>query len=389
LLGLFVSWALNFSECAFFIKILGDWWWAPPLLGWFSGIQQAIQMYFIRQKKYNIISLVLFLQAMGLVGFQLLYGYLTNYNSSSLILGYVINNFIVCLVFILLLTRQENVKFITQLKSLVLKAYECKNFILYTVPTSLLGAVSQRSFFLTLGIFFADSDVGFASMAMRVMYAPLTLITRSMGNVFFGLFSEKKNDTDFARTINQLIQWKIISITLVIPLILNSPNIFEFCFGSQWKEAGYYAILISPASFMLFLTAWLDRTHDVVSLQKRAFSLELGYNISLISGMIIVSSIFKSPFYLIGFFGFFTASYNILWLVLTVKIIGISYKSSMNNLMLLITCLGASLLAFTFFHLATESLLLTILLYYITLIMFLPLLYILQHKKVTRIMKTV
>lgn len=385
LLGMLILGVCNFFEYSLFKKILGDWWWAPPLLGWFSGMQQAIQMYFIRQKKYNIISIFLFLQGLGLVSLQLLYGHLMAYTAPALVLGYIINNGIICFMLFLFFLKSENFEIKIQLRRFFFKISECKNFIFYTVPTSLLGAVSQRSFFLILGAFFTDSDVGFAGLAIRVIYTPLSLITRSMGQVFFGLFSEKKDDVEFVNTITQLIQWKIISISLCIPIVLNAPTLFEFCFGSQWKEAGYYAMLISPAAFMLFLTAWLDRTYDVVSLQKRGLSLELAYNATLVSGLLTVSYCFDSPLYLVGFYGVFTAIYNIVWLVLTMKVIGISYKNAFKNILFLIICISLSFLLYVFINLYI-NIYSTILLYYLFMSMLLILLtYTLRYKNLIKI----
>lgn len=364
LLGISISYILKYNEFIFFAKI-SEWWWAPSLLGWISGFQLALQMYFIYQKKYKLISFLLFFQAMGLVVLQILYGYFSCYNSSSLILGYLINNVMICSAFLYSFLRYNKCVFSLDLKTIYSKIIECKNFLFYTVPTSLLGAISQRGLFLTLGVFFAESDVGFAGLAMRVMYFPITLVTRSMAQVFFGMFSENRENVNFAHQINKILRIKITAISLIIPLILSAPSLFELCFGAQWKEAGYYAMLLSPAAFMLFLTGWLDRTHDVAALQKKAFTLEIIYDVFLVLGMTTFSYVFGSPLYLVGFFGFFTAAYNVVWLILTVKIIGISYKKSFKNLLLLTACVGGSFLLYMLLQLMMCHFLLTMLFYYV------------------------
>ena len=364
LLTLGISWLLKYNDVYFFSHILGDWWWTPSFLAWLAGWQQAAQMYFIREKKYKIISFIVFLQAIGVVSLQIGLGSLENYNAFSLVLGYIINNIIVCLIFTCLFFKHKEKVFFSQFNSLYSKFLECRNFILYTVPTSLLGAVSQRSLFVMIGGFFTESDVGYAGLAMRVMYFPLTLITRSMSQLFFGIFSEKKGEPDFPQQINKILRLKIIIIPMIIPLIFNSPQLFVFCFGKNWLDAGYYAMLLSPATFTLFLTAWLDRTHDVVSQQKKALCLELCYDVLLIIGMISVTYLFNSPFYLVAFFGIFTALYNILWLILTVKLIGISYKTSLKNLILLLSCVIGFTFLYKFIHSFCDDFLLTSFFYY-------------------------
>jgi hypothetical protein len=179
------------------------------------------------------------------------------------------------------------------------------------------------------------------------------------------MFSENRGDMNFAHQINKILNIKITVVSLIIPVILNAPYLFELCFGAQWKEAGYYAMLLSPAAFMLFLTGWLDRTHDVASLQKRAFALEVSYDIFLVLGMITFSYVFESPLYLVGFFGFFTAAYNVVWLILTVKIIGISYKNSFKNILLLTIWVGASFLLYRLLQWILSHFLLTMLFFYV------------------------
>lgn len=365
LLSLGGAWLLKYNDVSFFSQTLGIWWWAPSFLAWLSGIQQAFQMFLLREKRYKIISLVIFLQALGLVGLQVCLGYLINYSASALILGYIINNIIVCVFLTSIFFKHMSCISSLHFNFMYSKFLECKNFLVYTVPTSLLGSISQRSLFLMIGVFFAPSDVGFAGLAMRVMYFPITLITRSMGQLFFGIFSEKKGEIDFPQQINKLLRLKMITIPLIIPLIFNAPQFFEFCFGKQWSEAGYYAMLLSPAAFMLFLTAWLDRTHDVTSQQKRGLYLELSYDILLIIGMTFFSYFFKSPFYLVAFFSFFTACYNIVWLILTVRLIGISYKTSFENILILMVCIIAPTVLYAVIQKLSCHFILTLFIYYV------------------------
>jgi lipopolysaccharide exporter len=363
MLSLGCTWLLKYNDVYFFSQTLSSWWWAPSLLAWLSGCQQTIQMFFIREKKYNIIAIVIFAQALGLVSLQIFLGYLVNYSPSALILGYIMNNIIVCFLLAFTFFRSRKPGPLIQVSHFYSKFSECKSFLFYTVPTSLLGAISQRSLFIMMGIFFTETDVGFAGLAMRVMFLPLTLITRSMSQLFFGIFSEKKEEHDFPQQINKILRLKMIIISLTIPAIFHAPQIFEFCFGKQWTESGYYVMLLSPAAFMLFLTAWLDRTHDVASQQKKALYLEISYDILLIIGMTFISYFYKSPFYLVAFFGFFTATYNLVWLALTVKLIGISYKTSFENLLFLIACILWSTCIYMFIQKFSPHFILTLTLY--------------------------
>lgn len=363
-IGLFFCFFLQYIQVISISSVLTKWWWAPPFLGWFVGMQQALQMYFLRQKKYFIISMLLFMQSIALVGLQIIYGYLFEYNSSSLVAAYLINSLFVCVLFFIFFFRDNTLNLSIYRPSLYYKVLECKYFLIYTLPTSFLGAVAQRGLFLVLGIFFAETDIGFASLAMRVMFFPISMISRSMSQIFFGTFSEEIGKKDFSVQINKILRFQIISISFIIPIIVNAPKLFVFCFGPQWMEAGYYAMLLSPAAFMLYLTAWLDRTHDVASRQGKALSLELTYDVCLLIGMLSVSYLFNSPTYLLAFFGFFTATYNIFWLFSTAKIIGITFRSSFLNILLLSSCVIIGFVLYFLIEMLSPNTLLTVISFY-------------------------
>src|SRR5699024_7480955 len=117
------------------------------------------------------------------------------------------------------------------------------DFPLYRAPETLANAISQRFPVLMLTIFFGPSAAGFYTLGNRVLQQPITLVGKSLGDVFYPRIAEAANNKE---NLTKLI----IKATLllgalgIIPfgfIILFGPWLFGIIFGSEWVVAGKYA----------------------------------------------------------------------------------------------------------------------------------------------------
>ncbi len=315
------------------------WWWAPPVLAFCSGLQQSLHMVALKQEKYKLISHRLILQATILSFLQIIMGYSFGFHGALLVYAYLINLVIMIYFFHSSLQFKLHLKGIS-FRILKKKAGQFRKFPLFTIPTSLVGSLSQRCTYIFLGAFFSLEETGFFSLAMKFIYLPLNLITASTGQVFFKHYAEKKNSTLFMGQILSILKLKVILISLSIPFFIEAPLIFKFVFGNAWEQSGYYATLLAPCSCMLLMTAWLDRVYDVLSKQKTAFMLEFFHMSFLIIGESILIWQEAKGFFLVGFFSIFTALYNLMWLFIALKIMRIpnySYRQLLKYMLLIIS----------------------------------------------------
>jgi len=65
-------------------------------------------------------------------------------------------------------------------------------------------------------------------------------------------------------------------------LMLFAPQLFAIVFGDDWREAGVYALILSPWMALNFITSPLSQLPLVVGQQGRAFLYGLAYQASML-----------------------------------------------------------------------------------------------------------
>jgi O-antigen/teichoic acid export membrane protein len=142
-------------------------------------------------------------------------------------------------------------------------AAEYRDFPVFGVPVSLLGAVSQNVPILMLSAFFGTSTVGLYAMAVRVLLLPADFLTASLRQVFFQRAAEAEahgmDAFHLFRRASLILAGVVLLPVLVVFLV--APWLFGAVLGSQWREAGEYArwlvlwvaflVVNVPASAML------------------------------------------------------------------------------------------------------------------------------------------
>ena len=106
-----------------------------------------------------------------------------------------------------------------------------------------------------LSIFFSNTVLGFYSLSMRLLQAPMWLIGSSIGQIFYKDAAEyylqhgnlRKPVT---RTIKTAV---IIALPVMLVLLTAGPWVMSVVFGQQWREAGVYARILAPWMFFDFI----------------------------------------------------------------------------------------------------------------------------------------
>lgn len=142
-------------------------------------------------------------------------------------------------------------------------------------PKYLLLAASIDIFSLQLPVYllsslFSISIAGEYSLAWRVLIAPVTLISTSLGQVFFQRISKAHTQGKDIRAI--IFQtWKILAFLGAFPFLLiffYGAEIFSFTFGMRWEHAGYLAQLMAPMLFAIFISSPTSSFYTSCGLQK-------------------------------------------------------------------------------------------------------------------------
>jgi len=153
---------------------------------------------------------------------------------------------------------------------IVAKRY--RNFPLFSTWSGLANTAGMQIPPLMFAALFSPAIAGFYAIAHRVLALPTGLIGGAIGNVFFSNAAEdyRKGQLQplFENVLDKLV---MISIPIMVLLIFAGPTLFEFVFGTDWKQAGIFAQWMAVWIGMVFISSPLSVLFSIV--EKQAVGL--------------------------------------------------------------------------------------------------------------------
>ena len=142
-------------------------------------------------------------------------------------------------------------------RNIIETAKRYSRFPIYTVPTKLLLSLSSHLPVLFISILYSPAIVGLYGLAKSITFMPMTLIGKSIEDVFYGEAASisRNNPKRIKELYNKLLK-KLILLASVptLVLVIFGPILFSFVFGESWYEAGVYSryIAIYVFSYIIF-----------------------------------------------------------------------------------------------------------------------------------------
>lgn len=241
-------------------EALRNWIYLVPPMMFLTGIVSAFNFYSNRMNEFGMISNSKILIAISSMMVSILLGI------AGLHYGLLLASFLAttsAAIWLLykyryLLTRR-NLGW-NQRKQVLINRY--RDFPLYNASTGLLNGVTLSLPVLFLSRYFPDEAVGYYALMIRVVQAPLGIISGAVSQVNLNKVSNLVNRGLNARPY--LIRITLISIGLVLPFCLVifffAPQLFAWVFGEQWRVAGQYLHVLIPAISLRFVVSMLSTT---------------------------------------------------------------------------------------------------------------------------------
>ncbi|HEV7968631.1 MAG TPA: oligosaccharide flippase family protein [Candidatus Acidoferrales bacterium] len=266
---------------------LGVWLWGAPIALFVNALYSILCVWYGRMKRFQKLATARVLQSAGIIfgqlalltirpgGFALVGGWVLGQTFGTLIL--VVQLFYHDGKFVLLardwkVVRQSLTKY--------------GNFPIYKAPYSFVANASSQLVFVILRIFSSLNVVGFYSMAARAVYLPVTLIASSMNDVFYEKAASELKHGRLETFVTRLLR---IQVVLAAPWLVltafDAKLVFGLILGPKWVPAASYAAVLASASFLYFLTSWLDRLFDIRGHQKLSLMLEFAGNVLSLGGL--------------------------------------------------------------------------------------------------------
>lgn len=195
-----------------------------------------------------------------------------------------------------------------RIRSLLEVARNYQDFAFFRCPQILINALSQHFPVLFLGIFFGTAAAGFYTLGKLILAAPIRLVGKSVGEVFYPDISEviRSGAPAFPILFRATLVMLAVGAPIFATIILWGPQLFAYVFGADWEFAGEYARWLAPWMYLNFAN------HPCVAAVP-ALRLHRG---------LLIFEIFSTTSKLLALYGAFVFFAHDLWTVATLGVVG-------------------------------------------------------------------
>jgi O-antigen/teichoic acid export membrane protein len=235
------------------------WWYSIPLVVFLQSIILALYSYANRYKHYSIISKaslvksiinLLFILGLGFVGFS----------SNGLFIAEILSSIIIVIFLIWVYKNFFKKLTLESIKELVILAKKYKKFPLYQASGTIINSLRAMLPIFFLAYYFPSEFVGYYALVLKVIFFPLSFISKSVSMLHLKKVSEiiynKSNAVRYLISIT-LILTAIIIVPMIL-IIAFGPQIFSFIFGLEWTVAGEFASILMPGLSIIFIVSALS-----------------------------------------------------------------------------------------------------------------------------------
>lgn len=267
--------------------------WLFPVGLLTGGLFQTLSYWHIRQRQFKRLTQAKVGQSTGMVGGQLLMGAL-KFGAVGLVGGYVLGRIVAGGQLLYSMIRDSRTLFgDIHFGNIKKAARRYRRFPLISSWSALLNQGGLQAAPLLLAALYGVQVAGWFGLAQRVAGIPLTLIGRSVSQVYLGEASRLRNENPaamrrlFLRTTSKLFLY--VGIPLVIGG-LTAPWVFGFIFGKPWRISGWYIVALLPMFLGQMVVTPLSQTLNILERQD----LQLIWDFFRI---IVVASAIAIPYY--------------------------------------------------------------------------------------------
>lgn len=265
------------------------WLYLVPINVFAASSYQALNYWFNRQQQYRRLALnrinraVITVISMLALGFQ-------HEISGGLIIGTLLGQLVATGAFAWQAARMNRYHCEgISLASMRVVARRYVDFPKFSIPADTINALSAQGPLLVLSAFFGSIFAGFYGLTQRVLGGPLGIISTAFADVFKQRASRAFNEAGNCIEVWHTTFKYLVMLSLVpsVILALAAPTLFGVVFGSEWREAGRFAQLMSPYFFLAFIVSPLSRTLLVAEKQRENLLWQIGLALVTIGALFV------------------------------------------------------------------------------------------------------
>jgi O-antigen/teichoic acid export membrane protein len=162
-------------------------------------------------------------------------------------------------------------------------AREFVEFPRINLPHAMLDATQSALVLGLLGAAYGGVALGSYAFALRVVRTPLAMVGASVGQVFQQRAAQLMHGGHNTQALLRKTAWRLLTIALPFALLMGvAPPLFAWAFGTDWRQAGLCALLLTPWMLASFLTSPFSTLPLLVGQQRPAFVWGLAYQAAMV-----------------------------------------------------------------------------------------------------------
>lgn len=294
--------------------------WMLPIGVFLASAYSALQYWSSRKRRFSQIAKTQLSQAAGGTGAQLAIGAVSS-SPFGLIFGHMLFGGlgIFGLLRAGLKADKQLLKSVT-FSSLIKNSKEYKRFPIYSVPEAFFNTAGVQIPVLIVAAYSMGPEAGYLMLAMRVLGLPMTLIGRSVSQVYLAEAPQKLR----VGGLLTFTRMTVISLAKVgvIPLLLAgivSPYLFPVVFGAEWERAGYIVSWMVPWFLVQFITTPVSVVLHVTGHLPTAMLLQL-FGLILRAGTVVFFA-FVEPRFLVEAYAISGAAFYLIYLYVITSVV--------------------------------------------------------------------
>lgn len=313
------------------VKKMGVLIFFIPGLILFRGIRDDVSFWFTRKKRFGRSAISDIGNKIGEISGKII---LFGLGVTGLFLGNIIGiilSILIYLVYIYSLDR-EIIKRITY-SGMREKIKEYKKFPIFLLPSHLFKMVSERLPAIILTPFFGFTIVGFYAMSFKLFNEPMSILSKSIANVFYQEASVKHaRDDNLGNLVGAVFEKLVVLMLLPITfLAIGGDVLFSVFLGKNWIVAGQYTQILAPMMFFRFISTPIAMVLNVLGKQDLDMIFNgvfLVFCIAALSIGIIINDIILT----LSLFSFANSVMYVVLIILILKLCKLSFVSIMKNI---------------------------------------------------------
>ncbi len=265
--------------------LLADYMGLLPLGLWLMGMYEVLNYWAIRKKAFGTIAQTKLTQSIGMIGVQI-GGY--TLGPIALLIGRIVGH--AAGLAKLGATLKKDGNCFTEVRTSgikkVLKRY--RSFPLVSTWSGLSSAGGSQLPPIMIAIIIGPASAGLYALTHRVLSLPVGVISKSMGDVFYGEAIEAKSNGVLGHLVADIYSKMVAaSLPIAILLFVSAPEVFPVLFGENWAQAGELASWMSFWIFFQFVTTPPGRVFLILERHGYALLFQLAFLMTTVVSIVI------------------------------------------------------------------------------------------------------